>query len=131
MGGKRASAAAASSAAGKQRRKTEATHDEALAKPAVGADAGLDTEMAMLASVNGPTWANFQKLINTILSHPEFKDVDKTQPPAISADKDVSGSQDPFDPKKFAMAMDRTKEYKCANNFFKRNMLYTATPSLP
>lgn len=29
------------------------------------------------------------------------------------------------------MAMSRTKEYKCANNFFMRNMLYTATPSIP
>ncbi len=103
---------------------------EVLAKPAVplGGETMLDSEMAMLASVNAPTWANFQKMMVTILGHEVFKGVNTEPAPSISSQGDQSGSQDPFDSKKFVMAMSRTSEYKCANNFFMRNMLYTGTP---
>ena len=129
MPGKRKSSgdAAAGGAAGKRKPAPKASQagDEAAGGETVD-------ELSKLSSVNAPLWAAFQTKIDAIKCHPIMENITTAPPPAITSDASAeSGIQAAFKAEDFDVAMTRRSAYKCSQNFFRHDLLFTATPSVP
>ena len=114
------------------KRKSAPSPAKASAADVSGEESAHETELAKLGSVNAPLWKAFQSKVDAIKCHPLMENIALAPPPAITSDAaSDSGMQAAFDAQEFAVAMARRNAYKCAQNFFRHDLLFTATPSVP